>query len=156
MTVPATGSAAEHRHRHFLPLLAQVHRQWRRLVDRRLQPLGLTEAMWLPLLHLARAAEPMRQVDLANSLSLDGSSVVRLIDNLEAAQLVERVGGADRRAKTIHLTPQGRSTVKRIEKIVTQTRAGVLGDVSERELAAAYALLERVAQAIAAADSNEA
>jgi MarR family transcriptional regulator, transcriptional regulator for hemolysin len=112
--------------------------------------------MWLPLLHLARAAEPMRQVDLANSLSLDGSSVVRLIDNLEAAQLVERVGGADRRAKTIHLTPQGRSTVKRIEKIVTQTRAGVLGDVSERELAAAYALLERVAQAIAAADSNEA
>jgi MarR family transcriptional regulator, transcriptional regulator for hemolysin len=156
MTVPATGSAAEHRHRHFLPLLAQVHRQWRRLVDRRLQPLGLTEAMWLPLLHLARAAEPMRQVDLANSLSLDGSSVVRLIDNLEAAQLVERVGGTDRRAKTIRLTPQGRSTVKRIEKIVTQTRAGVLGDVSERELAAAYALLERVAQAIAAADSNEA
>jgi MarR family transcriptional regulator, transcriptional regulator for hemolysin len=156
MTVPATGSAAEHRYRHFLPLLAQVHRQWRRLVDRRLQPLGLTEAMWLPLLHLARAAEPMRQVDLANSLSLDGSSVVRLIDNLEAAQLVERVGGTDRRAKTIHLTPQGRATVKRIEKIVTQTRAGVLGDVSERELAAAYALLERVAQAIAAADSNEA
>jgi MarR family transcriptional regulator, transcriptional regulator for hemolysin len=156
MTAPATGSHADHMHRRFLPLLAQVHRQWRRLVDRRLQPLGVTEATWLPLLHLARAAEPMRQVDLANSLSLDGSSVVRLIDNLEAAQLVERVGGTDRRAKTIHLTPQGKATVKRIEKIVTQTRAGVLGDVSERELAAAYALLERIAQAIAVADSNNA
>jgi MarR family transcriptional regulator, transcriptional regulator for hemolysin len=156
MTAPVAHAGTDHLHRHFLPLLAQVHRQWRRLIDRRLQPLGLTEATWLPLLHLARAAEPMRQVDLASSLSLDGSSVVRLLDNLEANGLVERVGGADRRAKTIHLTPQGKATVKRIEKVVVQLRAGVLGDVPDRELAAASALLERIAQAIAAADSDKA
>jgi MarR family transcriptional regulator, transcriptional regulator for hemolysin len=156
MTTPAATSDAERIHRHFLPLLAQVHRQWRRLIDRRLQPLGLTEATWLPLLRLARAAEPMRQVDLAASLSLDGSSVVRLLDNLEAGGLVERVEGADRRAKTIHLTPQGKAMVKRIEKIVTQVRTGVLGDVPEQQLAAAYGLLERVAQSIAAAERDNA
>jgi MarR family transcriptional regulator, transcriptional regulator for hemolysin len=81
---------------------------------------------------------------------------VRLLDNLEANGLVERVGGADRRAKTIHLTPQGKATVKRIEKVVVQLRAGVLGDVPDRELAAASALLERIAQAIAAGDSDKA
>jgi MarR family transcriptional regulator, transcriptional regulator for hemolysin len=140
----------------FGTLVARAARQWRRAVDRNLQPFGLTEATWLPLIYIARAPVPMRQKDLAAALTLDGSSVVRLLDNLEAGGLVERVEGADRRAKTIHLTPQGKAMVKRIEKIVTQVRTGVLGDVPEQQLAAAYGLLERVAQSIAAAERDNA
>src|SRR5258707_13390029 len=45
----------------FASLIARVGRQWRREGDRRLQPFGLTEATWLPLVHLARAPAPMRQ-----------------------------------------------------------------------------------------------
>ena len=37
----------------FASLIARAARQWRRAVDRRLQPFGLTEATWLPLIHLA-------------------------------------------------------------------------------------------------------
>src|SRR5471032_1583146 len=89
-------------------LIALLGRQWRRAVDRRLQPFGLTEATWLPLVHLARAPVPMRQKDLAASLVLDGSSVVRLLDALEAAGLIERrEESGDRRAKTIVLTGRG-------------------------------------------------
>jgi hypothetical protein len=76
----------------FAPLVARAARQWRRAVDRRLQPFGLTEATWLPLIYLARASAPMRQKDLAAALTLDGSSVVRLLDALEASELVERRG----------------------------------------------------------------
>jgi MarR family transcriptional regulator for hemolysin len=57
----------------FASLIARAGRQWRRAVDRRLQPFGLTEATWLPLIHLARAPVPMRQKDLAASLVLDGA-----------------------------------------------------------------------------------
>jgi len=142
--------------RHFLPLLASVHRQWRRLVDRTLQPLGLTEATWLPLLHLARAPAPMRQTDLAAALSLDGSSVVRLLDALEAAGLVQRKEGADRRAKAIHLTASGKSTVKRIEKVVTQLRAGVLGQIPGPDLAHSHAVLQRIAAALSGAEGESA
>ena len=142
--------------RQFLPLLASVHRQWRRLVDRTLQPLGLTEATWLPLLHLARSPGPMRQIDLAASLSLDGSSVVRLVDALEAAGLVQRKEGTDRRAKTIHLTAPGKSTVKRIEKVVAQLRAGVLGQVPARDLAHSHAVLQRIAAALSCAGRESA
>src|ERR1700684_803342 len=74
----------------FASLIARVARQWRREVDRRLQPFGLTEATWLPLVHLARTPAPMRQKDLAASLVLDGSTVVRLLDALEASGLIER------------------------------------------------------------------
>src|SRR5579871_1146066 len=84
----------------FGSLVARAARQWRREVDRRLQPFGLTEATWLPLIYLARAKAPMRQKDLAAALTLDGSSVVRLLDALEASRLIERrEEGADRRAK---------------------------------------------------------
>src|SRR4030081_579381 len=79
----------------FASLVARAARQWRRAVDRRLQPFGLTEAMWLPLIHLARASVPMRQKDLAASLVLDGSSVVRLLDALETAGLIRRPAEGD-------------------------------------------------------------
>src|SRR5271163_1647043 len=100
----------------FASLIAHTARQWRRAVDRRLQPFGLTEATWLPLIHLARAPAPMRQKDLAASLVLDGSTVVRLLDALEAAGLIERrEESADRRAKTITVTTRGMSIIDQVE-----------------------------------------
>ena len=47
-------------HQNMMFLMGQLNRQWRKVVDRRLRPLGLTEAMWLPLMHLERATEPTR------------------------------------------------------------------------------------------------
>src|ERR1700741_1746003 len=91
----------------FGSLVARAARQWRRAADLRLQPFALTEATWLPLVHIARAPQSPRQKDLAASMSLDGSSVVRLLDNLEAAGLIKRKEGEDRRAKIILLTPRG-------------------------------------------------
>src|SRR4249919_1457507 len=98
---PQTGRAA------FGALLSRSYRQWRRAADLRLQPFDLTEATWLPLIRIARAPAPPRQKDLAAALFVDNSSVVRLLDNLEAAGLVERREGEDRRAKIIVMTPRG-------------------------------------------------
>src|ERR1700723_1073404 len=100
----------------FARLIARAARQWRREVDRRLQPFGLTEATWLPLIHLARAPAPMRQKDLAPSLVLDGSTVVRLLDALETSGLIERrEEAADRRAKTMTVTERGMSIIDQVE-----------------------------------------
>ena len=52
-------------------------------MDRWLQPFSLTQAIWLPLIHLARAPPALRHKDLAASLVLDRSSVVRILDALE-------------------------------------------------------------------------
>lgn len=127
-------------------LIAQIARQWRRAVDRHLQPFGLTEATWLPLLHVARAPVPMRQKELATSLSLDGSSVVRVLDELQAAGLIERrEAGDDRRAKAIVLTALGEATVSKVERSVSQVRDETLRDLSDDELMAACNALQRIA-----------
>src|SRR5271154_1878939 len=125
-------------HAGFGAQIAQAARIWRRAVDHRMRPFGLTEATWLPLLHLARARSPMRQKELAASLSLDGSSVVRLLDALQAAGLIERrEEDGDRRAKTIVLTPLGRATVRKVEFAAQQVRETALAELSDRDVAIA-------------------
>jgi MarR family transcriptional regulator for hemolysin len=137
--------------------VAQAARLWRRAVDHRMRPFGLTEATWLPLLHLARAPAAMRQKDLAVSLSLDSSSVVRLLDALEGAGLIERrEDDADRRAKTIVLTQLGRATVAKVERVAEEVRGEALIGLSDQELATASRVLDQACRLLApmAADSD--
>ncbi|HEY4373987.1 MAG TPA: MarR family transcriptional regulator [Burkholderiales bacterium] len=150
----ATPARAEQIQRGLMPLMAQITRQWRRAIDRQLQPLGLTEATWLPLLHLARASEPMRQKDLAASLSLDSSSVVRLLDGLQVAGFIERWEGEDRRAKTVHLTVQGRAVVKKVEEVVGKSRARLFAAVPPRDVETAFRLLEQINTALLAVEEG--
>src|SRR5262249_10555638 len=111
----------------FGALVARTARQWRRAVDRELQPFDLSEATWLPLLHPARAEAPMRQKDLAASLAVDNSAVVRLLDALETAGLVERRDdAADRRAKAIVVTKAGAATVAKVETVSRRLRQQLL------------------------------
>src|SRR5258708_31877938 len=119
----------------FGSLLSRAARQWRRSADLRLQPFDLTEATWLPLVHIARAPAPPRQKDLAASMSLDGSSVVRLLDNLEAAGLIRRKEGeTDRRAKIILLTPRGRAIADQVETGARRIRGDALAGPSGRDI----------------------
>jgi len=126
-------------------LIARVSRQWRREVDRRLQPFGLTEATWLPLVHLARAPAPMRQKELAASLVLDGSTVVRLLDALEAGGLIERrEETTDRRAKTITVTASGRSIIDQVELASREVRNAALLGLSQGDIESATRALELI------------
>jgi len=131
----------------FGPLLAQTARQWRRAVDRALHPFGLTEATWLPLIHLARAPVAIRQKQLAAALFLDNSAVVRLLDLLEGQGLIERrEEDGDRRAKTILLTEAGREMVEMVEAAALRVREGALAGISPDEMTVAMRVLGHVRQ----------
>ncbi|HEY0296825.1 MAG TPA: MarR family transcriptional regulator [Bordetella sp.] len=149
-TAPVAQEAARAR---FGSLLSQAARSWRRAANRRLQPYGLTEATWLPLIRLVRSPEPMRQKDLAASLGLDGSSVVRILDALESAGLVERRAEAgDRRAKAILLTEQGQAVVAQVERVSQEVRDEALQGMSDSEVLQAHALLERICERLDTGD----
>jgi MarR family transcriptional regulator for hemolysin len=140
----------------FASLLARTARHWRRAVDRRLQPFGLTEATWLPLIYLARSPAAMRQKDLAAVLTLDGSSVVRLLDALETSGHIERRGeGADRRAKIIVLTARGWSIIEQVEAVSREVRNATLLGLTDQELALTTRVLERVCENLARQHEQE-
>jgi MarR family transcriptional regulator for hemolysin len=117
--------------------LIGVARLYRREVDRRLVEHDLTDAKAMPILHIARSGDGMRQGVLADELGLEGPSLVRLLDQLCAADLVQRRDDpADKRAKTLHITEAGRAVARVAEDALQKVRGELLADVSFADLAA--------------------
>ncbi|WKE65228.1 MarR family transcriptional regulator [Gallaecimonas kandeliae] len=141
-------------HHQLSALIAQTGRQWRQTVDRQLQPFGLTQATWLPLWHLARAAEPLRQKDLAALLQVDGSALVRTLDTLEKQGLILRKSGEDRRAKTLHLTREGQKVADQVGQVANAVREQVLGPLDENDLDTTLRVLERLMASLKALEQE--
>ena len=146
---------AEEVHRHYMFATSQVQKQWRRMVDKMLTPLGLTQALWLPLLHLHHAATPLRQKDLAFSLALDNSTVVRLVDGLMAQGWVETVADADRRVKRIQLTAAGQAQAEQVTEVLAAARAQILSAVPAEDLHTAFTTMQRLLQAMGSFDEAQ-
>ena len=136
--------------------LGYTARQWRKAVDERLAPFGLTEATWLPLMHVARGRTPMRQKDLAESIGIESSTLVRLIDALDQAGLIERKTEDDRRARSLMLTQRGRELVKHVEAASAEVRGRILADISDEELTITLSVIERICAALVKVRSPEA
>ena len=102
----------------------------------------------MPLVHIARAPAPPRQKDLAASMSLDGSSVVRLLDNLEAAGLIQRKEGEDRRSKIITLTPRGKAIADKVEAVARGIRIDALAGLSDRDIETTVRVLQHVSRVL--------
>ncbi|MDX1725802.1 MAG: MarR family transcriptional regulator [Pseudomonas sp.] len=119
----------------FAMQLAQLSRSWRAELDRRLVGLGLSQARWLVLLHLSRFEELPTQRELAQSVGVEGPTLARLLDSLEAQGLVTRQAvPEDRRAKKIALSPPAQPLIEKIEAISTQLRKELFAGIDEEEL----------------------
>ncbi len=141
----------------FGSLLGHAYRQWRRAADLQLRPFNLTEATWLPLVHIGRAPAPPRQKDLAASMSVDGSAVVRLLDNLEEAGLIQRrAAETDRRAKTIHLTARGRAIADKVETVARRIRRDALAGLSEKDIDTTIRVLTHISHVLEDGETEEA
>ncbi|HEY5938323.1 MAG TPA: MarR family transcriptional regulator [Kofleriaceae bacterium] len=126
--------------------LAVLARRWRAQVDAELETYGLSQATWRPLLYLISFEGVPRQRDLAEALQIGCPALVRLLDNLEAKRLIERIDvDDDRRAKQIKLTPEGRRIAKRVYAIIVEIERKLLSELSADELAScerAFAAIE--------------
>lgn len=128
-----------------LRLVWEIPRFWRSAVDRRLKPLGLSEAKWRTVLHLSRGPKGMSQTELASRLSIETPTLARLLDRLSADGWIERrAAPRDRRVKTVHLLPKASGVLKQIERSMQETQAEILRGLSARELNGCIATLKKV------------
>lgn len=133
---------------------ALLARRWRRALDARLAEAGLSDATWVPLVHLHESGDGITQKELAALVGIDGSSLVRLLDILCRQGLVERrVDAADARARLVHLTDAGRARVAEIRRELEKGEAEMLADLSDADIAAMlrnFQLIEQRLQALQA------
>lgn len=135
----------------FSATLLLLGRAWRRRVDEAVGPLGLSEATAWPLVLIRRGGGGMRQGAVAEALGIEGPSLVRLLDQLCAAGLVERHDDKlDRRAKTLHLTERGATLAERVDLLLEGVRRELLAGVSAEDLAACLRVFRTVSRTVGA------
>ena len=99
----------------------------------RARRLGLTRSQAAVLIHLERH-EGINQVTLAQMMELEPITLVRLLDRLQAAGLVERrADAADRRARILYLTAEARPLLQRIWSLAEEVRDEATAGLSDAE-----------------------
>jgi DNA-binding MarR family transcriptional regulator len=99
------------------------------------------------------AEGPRRQLDLAAQLGVDRTVMTYLLDDLEKAKLVQRQPDpADRRARLIVPTEQGKETLCDLERRLSTAEDEILGSLDQAERSSFRLLLQRVAMKAQAID----
>ena len=118
-------------------MLMGVSRCWRNVLEVRLGELGLTDATWVPLFHLHASAQPLTLKQLSQRVGLDSSTLVRVVDVLEARGWAVRVTGAqDRRSKPLCLTQEGLHVVADVRAKLHQVEMQLLEGMDAATVAA--------------------
>lgn len=129
----------------FALALHGASRAWRLALDRRLKDLGLSQAGWMTIAIAARSPQPLSQIEMAQRLGVEGSTVVAMLDRLARAGLLERqFSPTDRRVRLIVLTEAGQVMFGRVKTEAEAIRREFLGDVDPQTLQTATALLEQL------------
>lgn len=103
-------------------LMRQILNSVSQQVTRELEPQGLTNAQWVPMLkiYLGKASTV---AELARVCQLDAGSMTRLLDRLEAKGFCRRIRSSeDRRVVNIELTPEGREAAKEIPAVLSRVQ----------------------------------
>ncbi|CAM3785300.1 MarR family winged helix-turn-helix transcriptional regulator [Paracidovorax anthurii] len=115
-------------------------------VDQRMEPLGLTDAQWKPLLRLFLApGQESTVAALARGCQLDAGGMTRLLDRLEAKGLCRRERSQeDRRVVNLALTPEGLDTARQLPDLLTDLQQTALHGFSDAETAQFRQYLGRI------------
>lgn len=129
--------------------MPQVARKWRQLADQTLAEFGVSNSAGWCLIYLDRLGPDARQADVAEELGITQPSLVRTLDQLQAAGLVERIPNPDdRRSNRIAVTPEGQKLVGRIEAKLDDLRRGLLDGVPDAAIEIAVNLMNLLEQRI--------
>ena len=113
-------------------------------VERELEPSGLTNAQWVPMLKLYMGCASTA-AELARQCELDAGSMTRLLDRLEAKQLCSRIRSSDdRRVVNLELTDTGRAAAKEIPAVLCGVQNALLSGFSADEWHTLKSYLRRI------------
>ena len=111
--------------------LVLVARRWRSLLDERLRLIGQSSARMEALAAIINSPSLSAQVDIAKRLRIEGPTMTRMLDTLEADGLVERLSDpADRRTKQLRLTAAGEKVLEEVFAIADELRNRLLAGVA--------------------------
>jgi MarR family transcriptional regulator for hemolysin len=138
--------------------LTHASRAYRAAADKVASDFGLSQATGLPVLVISRFGDAgVRPGILAETLSLEASSLVRIVDQLIGSGLLERHDDPqDRRAKILRLTDEGLKTAALMDQALTPFRRKLFGAFDPADVEATLRVLAGLPNAIVAVQAGAA
>ncbi|TFW30088.1 MarR family winged helix-turn-helix transcriptional regulator [Duganella callida] len=129
----------------FSAALHGTARTWRLAIDRRLKHLGLSQASWMAIAHVAKEKEAPSQTRLATLAGVEDPTMVSTVDRLvKAGYMVRTPSPTDRRVKLLSLTPAGQAIYDTVWKEADALRRELLGKVDAAMLRNVTEFLETI------------
>ena len=126
-------------------LLATAHQRSREAMNEGLGPLGL-DVRGFALLLALELYGPSSQRELIDRMGIDKSTMVRLVDDLEAGELVSRERAPlDRRAYSVVMTRRGEQALADGRQVATDVGDRIFGRLRANERSQLIDLLRRLA-----------
>jgi DNA-binding MarR family transcriptional regulator len=133
-------------------LLSRSARYLREDLAQALAPMQLTVHEYA-ILRIIEAGDTIAQQAVAERYGVDRSTMVEVVDKLEAKQLLSREKNPqDRRSYNLIITPKGRKTITRARRISAALHKKFLSPLTEEESDKLY---ESLARLIVARDSQK-
>lgn len=124
-------------------------RRWRARVDERLKSSDMTLARLTVLYWVNTLPEGASQREIADTVGIEGPTLVRQLHALESQKLIERIPlESDRRAKGIRLTPEGLTVLEELEQVGLAVSRDFLGKLERRRLPSAIRLAKQAREAL--------
>lgn len=125
--------------------LTFVARRWRNLMNEELRAVGQSQARWGTLYWIKVFGDSVNQTALADRIGVEQPTLGRVLRDLEAEGLIERLPGkGDRRAKVIQLTDAAQPVMREIERIQETVRTKLLAGISARDLSTCMAVFAKI------------
>lgn len=127
----------------FTNTLQPVRRVWVQAITSVVSGFGLPSSVATAVVLASRHGKKgVKQNALAEEVGVNPGAMVRILDQAEAAGLIERRDAADdRRSKTVHVVRKGQLLSEEIEVAVKKLRASVLGDLPVKDIETATRVL---------------
>jgi MarR family transcriptional regulator for hemolysin len=124
--------------------LALTAKAVRRVFEGRLAEAGASLPTWIVLNH-TRDNSDRSQRELAALMAIEGPTLTRHLDRMEAEGLIERRPyPSDRRRFRVAITAAGRHLHTRLRRLATETEADLFAGVGARDVAVFRRVLARV------------
>ncbi|MBQ8506193.1 MAG: MarR family transcriptional regulator [Clostridia bacterium] len=146
----------EDRYQKLCMLQMQIGRMRHRIIDGRIQELGIHPSQHLMLVHLSRMGRILSQARLAEELNVSPALVARTLKNLEAGGYIERADSStDGRRNEITITSLGEAVLRKGKCMVQGVDACSFEGFSTEELDQLQGLLKKMFDNIARLEQAE-
>jgi MarR family transcriptional regulator for hemolysin len=110
-------------------------RRWRALIDEKLRALGHSASRMEAMSAIAYAPPHTTQIQIAKRIGIEGPTLTRTLDMLEADGLVERLADpTDRRNKHMKLTKTGYEALGEMLNVIGRLRQRLLDDIPAADI----------------------